>query len=142
MAEAPRDATLDALRAEFEDRCARLGALDAYRDWFHTSPEHNGSAHVEWDGASLHYVITERGQELERRRAADADELLYWLMKDVTSDLATHQSRAHRRPGEDFRRVWFARQEALLRMLDVAWGEAYAREREEILRRAPYSDER
>ena len=115
--------------------------LDAYRDWFRTFPEHNGSAHVEEHDGALFYVVTERGEELERRRTTDADELLYWLVRDVTSDLARRQARTLRRPGEDSRRAWFAREEVLLRTLDVAWGEAYKRDREEVLRRAPFVDD-
>ncbi len=68
----------------------------------------DGSAHVEVVDGNYHYVITERGSEIERKVAQSADELLYWLMDDVTTGIALQIEREKRIPGEDFRRQYFA----------------------------------
>jgi len=63
---------------------------------FATTPQHDGSPHVEMDGESYCYVVTERGQEFERRRTTDADELLYLLVSDVTRAMASDYELRHR----------------------------------------------
>jgi hypothetical protein len=69
-----------------------------------------------------HFVISERGNELERRSTTMFGELLYWVFDGITSAQAGDWEMRNRRPGEDSRRQLFATQIALMRMLDPAWG--------------------
>jgi len=131
---------LNTLRERFARTCDRLEGGHAYRGWFRTVPSHDGSAHIEREGPLLCYVVTERGSEYERRRTPDAEELLYWLMSDVTFDMAAKYELAHRRPAEDFRRQLFRVQEDLLESLNVAWADDLRRKYEIILRNHPFLD--
>src|SRR5262245_37955035 len=94
---------LDILRERFDRLCDRLERGHAYREWFRTTPSHDGSVHVEREGPIYCYVLTERGTEHERRRTRDGEEVLFWLMSDVTFDMAVKFELAHRHPKEDFR---------------------------------------
>jgi hypothetical protein len=134
------DASLDRLRRDFEALCDQIEAPAGSHDWFRTRPEHNGSPHVEFDGAAFDYVVTERGQELERRRAEDPERALYWLMRDVTFRMAQRYAAAHRVPDEDARRPYFRRQEELLGALRAEWGDEMRREHEDVLSRHPFVD--
>lgn len=71
---------------------------------FLTSPSHDGTPHVEYEGWTLFYVVTECGQEYERRETSDPDELLYWLVREAASAAASDWELRHRREGEDSRR--------------------------------------
>ena len=95
---------------------------------------------MEAEGASLCYVVTERGSELERRRTDDPDVLLYWLCSDVTFDMAVRYELEHRRPSEDFRRQLFKQQEELLRSLSPVWAERDREEKKAVLAKHPFDD--
>jgi hypothetical protein len=113
-------------------------------DRIRTAPTHNGDAHVEVVDGMLHYVVTERGAELQRRVATDEDELLYWLMDDVTSSISWRRkaSLLQRLLGRDPRRRKFAIHVRLLERVNPAWAARKKAHYEELLRRYPYRDRR
>lgn len=115
---------------------ARLGKAD-FR--LKSEPMHDGSPHIEVSDA-YQLIVTERGQELERRRTTDADELLYWVMAGLTASIAWAYERAHRHEREDERRQAFGKQVELLATLSPKWAERQRREQAEILRRYPFRD--
>jgi hypothetical protein len=53
----------------------------------HAVPQHDGGPHVEIIGDKYHYVVTERGSELERKITTDRQELLYWLISGVVFEM-------------------------------------------------------
>jgi hypothetical protein len=128
------------LRERFDRLCDRLEGGHAYRDWFRTSPTHDGGAHVEREGHFFCYVVTERGSEYERRRTHDGEEMLFWLMSDVTFDMALKFELAHRRPKVDSRRLLFRTQEDLLHSLKATWADELRRKHGDILREHPFID--
>jgi hypothetical protein len=66
--------------------------------------EDAGRPHIEADWKAYHFVVVERGQELERRTTRDLDELFYWVFKGVTFDMACQFELRNRIPNADFRR--------------------------------------
>lgn len=111
----------------------------------HTFPtfgrsEQSGRPHIEVDSRGYHYVITERGQELERHTTPDIDELLYYTFRWITFGLAVKHELDHRIAGRDVRRVLFAYQQGLLSQLFPTWGERRKQEHEQILQKHPFND--
>jgi Immunity protein 63 len=102
--------------------------------------EQSGRPHIEVDSNGYHYVIVERGQELERQTTPDIDELLYYTFQWITFELAVKYELAHRIQGQDVRRVLFAHQQDLLSRLSPAWGERRKNEHEQILQKHPFND--
>lgn len=96
--------------------------------------------HIEVDDQRYHYVIVERGQELERKSTSDFDELLYWVFKDTTSNLAFAYELKNRSEDQDCRRVAFPKQVELLGLISPFMAERQAKEIEKILAIAPYDD--
>ncbi len=88
---------------------------------FSTTPQHDGSPHIEYVGDELHYVVTERGQEYERRRTKDPDELLFWLVSDMTRGIASEWEPEHRIENEDSQRQFFRRHIELLGQVEDEW---------------------
>ena len=107
---------------------------------FLTSPSHDGSPHVEYEGRTLFYVRTERGSEYERRATDDPDELLYWLIRDAASAAALDWELRHRREGEDSRRQYFLLEIELLAKVSNLWAERARERQEQILRDHPLRD--
>lgn len=102
----------------------------------------DGAPHVELVDGRYQYVVTERGRELERRTAKDEDELLYWLIGDVTRGIAIQlESRRLIRTG-DPRRQWFATDVEMLSRLRPEWGERRRAEYAQILSKYPFRDKR
>jgi hypothetical protein len=119
--------------------CDQLG-VPKDRFPYQTRPTDDGSPHVEISNDHYDFVVTERGRELERRSTQDADELLYWLLESVTFTLAGDFEVNHRVPGQDCRRLLFAKQVELLQGLDPAWGQRRMREHDRILHEHPFRD--
>ena len=100
-----------------------------------------GRPHIETHHGLYHYVVVERGKELERRSSDDYDELLYWIFKAVTHGLAFSYELRNRVYGQDCRRIAFPKQVELIKQIGLDLGERLERDIAEILRRAPYDDE-
>lgn len=132
--------TLTDVEQRFYALLTKLGA-DPLRFPFATMPQHDGSVHVELEGPVYCYVVTERGSELERRRTARVDELLYWLLSDAAWTMASDDELARREPGRDVRRLIFETHVHLLSKLDAAWAEEKQQEYRAVLRDHPFNDE-
>jgi hypothetical protein len=111
-----------------------------FQNAIHTHRLDDGSPHVELVDGKYHYVVTERGSELQRRIAQDEDQLLYWLMSDVTQGIAIRLEAGRRRRGQDSRRRWFARDVELLGSLNPEWGERKRLEYLQVLITHPFRD--
>ena len=131
-----------------QERYARLcGLLAPYtprypsQDAIQTRRSDDGSPHIELVSGKYNYVVTERGSEYERRVAQTEDELMYWLMDDLTTGIALQIELENRIPGEDSRRQWFSKSVELLARLSPEWAARKQAEYMQILRRHPYRDE-
>ena len=127
---------LEEIRVEYVDLCRLIGIQER----FHTSPQDNGSAHIELRDDKYHYVVTERGAEYERRVAKDADEILYWLVSDMVFDAAMKYEGKNRVPGQSFRQLLFQKQIELMSALRPQWAVRKQEEIARILRDAPFDD--
>lgn len=97
--------------------------------------------HIEIDNSGLlHYVIVERGQELDHKVTDKLDDLLYWIFTSVTSDMACKYELKNRVEHRDGRRIIFEVQEELLGILNANWREKQVKENSQILARYPYDD--
>jgi len=128
--------TVAQLRSDYSALCERLGA----RGVLHTTPQHDGSPHVECVGESYHYVVTERGSEFDRRRTNDPEELLYWLMSGVVFSLASEYELRHRIEGQDPRRLLFQKEIDLMERLSDDWARLKRDEIQRTLSTHPYDD--
>jgi hypothetical protein len=115
---------------------ARLGELDFT---INTQSTEDGSPHIEVSDA-YYLVVRERGIELSRKRTANLDELLYWILEGLTAQMSWDFELRHRREGEDSRRQAFAKQIELLATLSSEWAERQRLEQAAILERHPFHD--
>ncbi|WP_051380301.1 Imm63 family immunity protein [Bradyrhizobium sp. WSM1743] len=132
--------TLQDIEADVARLATRVGAFQDDLPTYGTSRD-AGHPHVEVDAGLYHYVIVERGQEIDRRSSADYDDLLYWIFEYVTFNLAFSYEQMHRIEDQDCRRIAFPRQIELMRRLGPDMGKRMEREIARILERAPYDDE-
>jgi len=126
--------TVASISKRFKELVSTLD-IDPYYQFFHTTPQHDGSAHIEQEGTEFHFVVTERGTEFERRRTCDPDEILYWLLEGVTQVAATNYELRNRIESDDSRLIWFPYQEMLLYRMKPEWG---IRKQQEHFRILPY----
>lgn len=98
--------------------------------------------HLEVDKlGKLHYIIVERGKELQRKTTENIDDLLYWIFADVTFGIACEFELNHRIETQDFRRIMFKKQEELLGILNELWKVKKEEEHKKILKLHPFDDE-
>jgi hypothetical protein len=109
--------------------------MDVHPDMkrLHRQPQHDGSAHIEAIAGEFHYVVTERGQELSRIKSANPDDILYWLIRDITSAIAQKHELDHRDQDLDGRVVWMPYHVQLLAAIQPEWAERQAAEYAKIL---------
>jgi hypothetical protein len=131
--------SLDQIKAQVDLLAARVGASEYILPTYGRT-EDGARPHIEVDRQAYHYVIVERGQELERVTTNELEELLYTIFKGVTFSLAIRYELKHRIEGQDCRRIVFQRQVELLSALSAEWGERESRRHKEILQRHPYDD--
>ncbi len=131
--------TLKSLKVRYEAIGKRLLAPVQYLRWAET-PQHDGSPHIEYEGDQFIYVVTERGRRFGEKRTTDPDELLYWLVSDVTWAMASDFEKTHRHETEDSRRQLFAKHLELLESVDSEWAHRKRAEYADILRQYPYQD--
>ena len=96
--------------------------------------------YVEVDTERYHYVVSERGVEIDRLSTPSLDELFYRVACDLTFSVAVAWELRHRVPAQDPRRLMFARQIELLDSLNPAWAGRQALEHEGVLSRHPFRD--
>jgi len=102
---------------------------------FATTPKHDGGPHIEYEGSELHYVITERGSEFERRKTKDPNEVLFWLVSDLTWAMASDWELANRIEGEDSRIQLFRKDVDLMSLINEDWANRKKVEYEKLLSR-------
>ena len=119
---------------------ARDLAAPAKHVRFVTTPQHDGSPHIECIGGEFHYVVTERGSEHEHRKTSDAEELLFWLVSDLTWAMALDWELQHRIEGEDFRRQFFRKDIELMSLVSEEWARRKKQKYEKILGEYPFDD--
>ena len=97
--------------------------------------------HIELDNfGNFHFVVVERGQELERRTTAILDELLYWIFDTITFSMACTFELKNRNHTQDFRRILFSKQEELLGCINIDWQERKRNDHSLILAKHPFVD--
>ncbi len=124
---------LPEIKAKVDDLAVKIGASG---DVLPTYGHSEGAArpHIEVDARGYHYVVVERGEELERMTTTDLDDLLYHIFEAITFSLAGKYEATHRIPGQDFRIVLFKHQTELLSALSPQWAERASAYHERLLR--------
>ena len=129
--------SLQALATRFHSMAEGLD-VEPYFKLFHTTPQHDGSPHVEIKAGKFDLVVTERGGELHRVSGLSEEDVLYLLFLSITQHMATSYELHNRKPVGDGRAVWFPYQEALMANLDPSWGPRTKAEHEKILTKYPF----
>jgi superfamily II helicase len=100
---------------------------------FRTVPSHDGSPHIEQNGDTYEFVVTERGSEFERQSTKSEDEILYWLFSSITHQMAVDYELHHRIEEQDCRIIYFPKHVELLQILNAEWARKQARQYKTIL---------
>lgn len=129
----------DTLRNMFYEACKKINAPEN-KVYYRTTPSQDGAAHVKIDDDGYHYIVTERGKELNHQTTLDPDELLYWLLSDVVFYMASKYELDNRMPNQDSRRLMFKKEVDLFKKLDQGWAQKKEKEIASILKGYPYVD--
>jgi len=132
--------TLLEIENRVRDLARQVGAPDPILPTFGDSKD-GARPHVEVDRVGrLHYVVVERGEELERNTTLELDELLWQIFQHVTFSMACEFEVKHRVAHEDCRRLIFAKQVELLRILSPEWAKREEGNHQAILERHSFDD--
>ncbi len=92
------------------------------------------------DLGHMFYIVSERGEEYEKKMTSKIDELLYWIFADITFIMARDYEFENRIENKDSRRMIFDKQEMLLGELDKTWKEKEYTTHQRILKSHPFDD--
>ena len=120
-------------------RGAKLSLPEAF--WRDLDQPNDHAAPYVYSNGHYHWVVRERGRELEHRTTVDLDELLYWVFESATFGLASEYEVRHRDKSADFRRLLFNHQLELLGLIDLRWRARCAARLNEVLVRHPFTDD-
>jgi hypothetical protein len=102
---------------------------------FRTKPEEKGGSHVEIEGGKFYYVtVVPEMRQVERRQASSFDEILYWLINDLTLAMAAEELN-NRIDDHDCAAAILSYHVELISRLMPEWGEITKKEYEMILPR-------
>ncbi|MEL6863764.1 MAG: Imm63 family immunity protein [Bacteroidota bacterium] len=90
--------------------------------------------HIETQGNEYHYVIVERGQELERKKTTDLNQIIFWIFESVTFSMALKIELANRIEGEDIRIQLFKIQEELIEKVNPEFKLILEKKHKKLLR--------
>ncbi len=128
--------SLSDLAHKFRAMVAGLDVEPYYKS-FQTTPQYDGSPHIEVADGKFQFVVTERGSEFERISNLSADDVLYLLFQGITRRMASTYELQNRAPETDGRSVWFPYQERLMESLNPAWVERLRKEHQHVLANRP-----
>ena len=131
---------LTSLQTEYDMLCQRIKTCTS-KYTFLTDRQDNGSPHVEFSGGKYHYIVTERGLDLESRSTADRSEILYWMLYDMTFWMGVAYEFKRRIEGPDVRRIIFAHWLDLMRKADHTYADRLESDIAEFLARNPFVDQ-
>ena len=132
--------SLQDIETDVAARARRIGASGRDLPTYGTS-EDGARPHIEVEHGLYHYVVVERGVEIDRRFSDRYDDLLYWIFSDVTHRHAFGYELQNRIEDQDCRRIAFPKQVELMRKIDPVLGGRLEQDIAQILQRAPYDDE-
>lgn len=112
--------------------------VEQYYKNFFTTPQHDGSLHIEQYAAVFDVVRTERGIETLRISGLSSTDVLYHLCKKATWYIAVQYELKNRRDDVDSRFVWYPYQEELMEKLNPGWGERLKQYHQEVLKEHPF----
>jgi hypothetical protein len=112
---------------------APLSALPGF------SPQDAAVPFVRVTDGVLHWIVVERGEELQHRETRDVREWLYWVFDAVTWNLASQWELRHRIDYVESRLSIFCKQLELLAKLDDSWARTKLAYYQKVLTRSPYS---
>jgi len=130
---------LKQLQIEYNALCQRIDSIEGSYT-FLTEREDVGVPHVEFENGRYHYVVTERGLDLSRRSTADAAEILYWMLKDLTFWMGVEHEFKNRVEGPDVRRMIFAHWLEQMQKADAAMASRLRFDIEQTLAENPFVD--
>lgn len=90
--------------------------------------------HIEKEGNEYHFVVVERGQEIERKKTTKIDKILYWIFSGVTFSMAAKIELDNRNEGEDFRIQLFKIQEDLIGRINPQFKKKLEKKHKRLLR--------
>ncbi|MEZ5347385.1 MAG: Imm63 family immunity protein [Pyrinomonadaceae bacterium] len=135
----PKNELIELLQEEFDGLCRKISPRDTpYR--FPTVRSDFGFEHLEIIEDEYHLVVTERGLELSRQITKSKDEVLYWMVSSLAWGLASKFELHNRIEGQDFRRLFFAKQVEYLGRVNKYWAEEKQKEFDEVLKKHPFND--
>ncbi len=130
---------LKILQAEYNELCQRIKPFDG-KYTILTEREDVGIAHVEFTGGEYHYIVTERGLDLERRSTVDRSEILYWMIYSLTFWMGVEFEFKNRIEGPDPRRMIFAHWLEQMKKADQAMADRLEKDIAQILAKNPFVD--
>jgi hypothetical protein len=131
--------TLEAVETAVRNLANKINSKKDFLPTYGRS-EQSGRPHIEIIGCVYQYVMAERGKEFRRKKTTEIQELLYWIFRSVTFNMACDYELAHRVKGVDFRRLLFQKQIELLNTLNPDWAGQMQKEKTEILEKHPFVD--
>ena len=127
------------IKAHVNQLAERIKAPSESLPTFGTSADF-GRPHIEVRETTYHYISIERGKEISHSSTSDINELLYWIFRDITSQMGYSYELVHRDSRQDFRRIAFAHTLNLLEQLNPAWRANREAELNETLGKYPFQD--
>lgn len=84
-------------------------------------PDGMATPYLEIHGKEYHFIVSERGIEIDRKVTLSDDEIIYWFVECGVESLASEYAALSRKPESEFRSVYFRKQYCLMLAIKTEW---------------------
>ncbi|MFT5892616.1 MAG: hypothetical protein ACI9Y7_002728 [Dokdonia sp.] len=124
---------MDEIKKIIESFAERIEAPRVYLPTYNHS-EDVARPHIEKQGDEYHWVVVERGEELQRKKTTEIKELMFWVFDSITFQMAITLELKNRNDDEDFRIQMFRIQEELIGKIDREYEKRIAQKHQKLLK--------
>ncbi|HCM1989786.1 TPA: hypothetical protein N3A40_001895 [Salmonella enterica subsp. salamae serovar 30:m,t:-] len=115
--------TIEELRRELIEIGEQLGGGVRPKNYFIIPDRPDGLAtpYLEIHGKEYHFIVSERGTEMERTVTLSDDEILYWFADCGVRNMASYYAAVNSSKEKEFRSIYFRKQYSLMLSIKADW---------------------
>lgn len=103
--------------------------------------KNDDQAYIKYKIPYFYWIVRERGEIIVQEKFFHFTDLMYFIFKKITHEMASLYERKHRVKNQSFRRILFSHQIYLMDKLSHRWADKLKIDIDNILSVSPYLDE-
>ncbi|WP_413208485.1 Imm63 family immunity protein [Rhodospirillum sp. A1_3_36] len=131
--------SIEEIQSTVLEIASKIDAPKTMTTIFSKSPQ-DGRPHIEIKKGKYRLLFEERGFIFFEKETDSLNVLLFWIFRSITSQMAQDYELRHRVEHQDPRRILFAKQLDLMKIISLNWYHLMKDEIEKTIEESPFMD--